>query len=362
MDAASSQELMQAYLEQTGPVLCLDIGCGTQDVVLAMPGETVENWPKFVLPSPARQIGRRLRELGEAGKSVWLTGTDMGGGFSGAMRELLAKGLRVAATKKAACAIAYDPVRVANLGVEAADTCPKGFVPVTLGDYDARAWEAILAGLGLPAPNEVLVCAQDHGEADMAKESRHARVRHFSAKLADNPDPAAWVEDNPPRNFARLAAIHEATGGMVADSGPAVLAGCLLDDAMNKRSFREGVTFVNVGNGHVFSALLYRGLVRGIYEHHVKGLSRERLLAHLDEFRKGFLSADVVMRDGGHGTIYGPECPEAGDYAPTFVCGPNRGLVAGCGIPLAPFGAMMHAGCFGLLFARARAHLAQGSL
>ena len=54
---------VRTFLQKTGPVLCVDIGSGTQDVLLARPGLEVHNWPRFVLPSPARLAAQRIREL-----------------------------------------------------------------------------------------------------------------------------------------------------------------------------------------------------------------------------------------------------------------------------------------------------------
>ena len=51
-------------LAAAGPILSLDIGSGTQDVLLALPGERAENWPRFVLPSPALGIADRIRRHG----------------------------------------------------------------------------------------------------------------------------------------------------------------------------------------------------------------------------------------------------------------------------------------------------------
>ena len=56
-------EIVQKFLRGTGPVLCVDIGSGTQDALLARPGLECENWPRFVLPAPARLVAQRIREL-----------------------------------------------------------------------------------------------------------------------------------------------------------------------------------------------------------------------------------------------------------------------------------------------------------
>ena len=44
-------ETVQKFLRNAGPVLCVDIGSGTQDALLARPGLEGENWPRFVLPA-----------------------------------------------------------------------------------------------------------------------------------------------------------------------------------------------------------------------------------------------------------------------------------------------------------------------
>ena len=74
-------ETIHHFLRETGPVLCLDIGSGTQDALLARPGLEYENWPRFVLPSPARLVAQRIRELTLLRRGLWLHGGNMGGGM-----------------------------------------------------------------------------------------------------------------------------------------------------------------------------------------------------------------------------------------------------------------------------------------
>ncbi len=350
MEQAEAEALFQACLERTGPVLCLDIGTGTQDVLLALPGSCVENWPKFVLPSPAVLVERALARLASEGRDVWLCGQNMGGGFAGAALALIRKGHNLCATSSAATALHNDPDRVRAMGIEIVETCPAGFVPLALGDFDLANWQTLLAAHHLPMPNLVLAAVQDHGFHGKGSGNRRVRMARYASLLAQNPDPVSWLFDVPPLEMTRMRAVHLASGGPVADTATAVLLGALLDPVFVRRSFREGVTFVNVGNGHVFAALVYKGLVRGIYEHHTSMRTREELLADLGEFRRGFLPCDVVQQSGGHGTAYGPVFEEA-SYEPTFICGPGRAMLAGCGQFIAPFGSMMLAGSLGLLLA-----------
>ena len=62
--------------------------------------------------------------------------------------------------------------------------------------------------------------------------------------------------------------LHDKTGGPVADTGASALLGALCDKEVMDRSYRQGITVINVGNGHTVAALVYKGQVRGIYEHH----------------------------------------------------------------------------------------------
>ena len=50
LSPASAGDAVARLLAAAGPILSLDIGSGTQDVLLALPGERAENWPP-VAPS-----------------------------------------------------------------------------------------------------------------------------------------------------------------------------------------------------------------------------------------------------------------------------------------------------------------------
>ncbi len=77
-------------------LLAMDIGGGTQDLLLWDPQETVENSVKLVLPSPTQIVARRIRKLTAAGKAIFLTGRLMGGGaVSQAVRQHVQQGLKV---------------------------------------------------------------------------------------------------------------------------------------------------------------------------------------------------------------------------------------------------------------------------
>ena len=312
-------ETIHHFLRETGPVLCLDIGSGTQDALLARPGLEYENWPRFVLPSPARMVAQRIRELTLLRRGLWLHGGNMGGGFGQALKEHLAAGLSATATPDAAKAIHDNADVVRNMGVELCEECPKNSVPVFLTDYAPEFWAGLLRLSSLPQPHLVLAGAQDHGYH--AYGNRQGRMQSWRALLTTSADPASWIYPAPPSSLTRLLTLHEKTGGPVADTGACALLGALCEPEVLARSFREGITIINAGNSHTVAALVYQGKVRGIYEHHTGMRDLEQLLEDLKQFRLSWLPSEEVQASGGHGTAFGPFCEEAGGYAPTFILG-----------------------------------------
>jgi len=160
---AKSKNVYPLFLQKTGPVLCVDIGSGTQDVLLARPGLEVHNWPRFVLPSPARMAAQRIRELTLLKQAVWLYGENIGGGFGLAVRDHIKAGFTVCSTASAASALHDNPAVVQSMGVQIAEQCPPGAVPVPLSDYSPEFFAGLLRQAGLPLPHLVLAGCQDHG-------------------------------------------------------------------------------------------------------------------------------------------------------------------------------------------------------
>lgn len=346
-------ECVRHFLKKTGPVLCLDIGSGTQDALLARPGLEPHNWPRFVLPSPARLAAQRLRELTLLKRPVWLYGGNIGGGVTQAVREHLAAGLAVASTEAASRGLHDVPAMVESMGVRLCEACPDGFVPLFLTDYSPEFWSSLLRHACLPQPHRVLAAAQDHGVHPEG--NRQGRMRAWEALLAAGADPSRWIYDGDvPAPLTRLQALREKTGGPVCDTGTSALLGALSVQEVRDRACRDGITIVNAGNSHTVAALVFRGGIRGIYEHHTGMRTPEETLRDLDQFRKSWLPGEEVRASGGHGTAFAPYCEEAGGYETTYIMGPRRDPLRGHGRFLDPFGDMMLAGCFGLLWGLAQ--------
>ncbi|MDP9364531.1 MAG: DUF1786 family protein, partial [Chloroflexota bacterium] len=98
-------------------VLAIDVGAGTQDVLVWEPDREPENCPKLVMPSQTQVVGQKIRAATAAGRAVHLTGVLMGGGASSdAVKAHLDAGLPLSATPSAARTLHNDLARVETMG------------------------------------------------------------------------------------------------------------------------------------------------------------------------------------------------------------------------------------------------------
>ncbi|EPR37399.1 protein of unknown function DUF1786 putative pyruvate format-lyase activating enzyme [Desulfovibrio sp. X2] len=335
----------------TARTLVLDIGSGTQDVLYVEPSLVQNNWPKFVLPAPARAVAARISAMTAAGRAVYLCGTNMGGGFYRALKAHLAAGLPAAAHPEAAYSLGDDLSLVEKMGVTLSETMPEGHVPVQLADYDAGFWRAFLAAAGLAQPDMVVACAQDHG-FHPGKSNREGRFRLWQRFLTEAEGrPEALIYHRLPSELTRLSAVQRAIGGgPVADSGPAAVLGVLAVPEIEARAHAEGGCIVNIGNSHTIAFLVHGGRMWGVYEQHTGIKDGPALWEDLTRFRTGELTFAEVFDAKGHGCMTLDLPKEANGFASTWVIGPQRDLLAGFPVEFPhPGGDMMLAGCFGLL-------------
>ena len=329
--------------------LILDIGSGTQDVLLYQEGLELENCPKFILPSPARNVAARIRELTKAGRDIYLFGQNMGGGFWRAVKAHQDAGFKVFAHPEAALALGDDLDQVRGHGIEITSIPPLSASQVLLTDFDSGFWRGLLQHAGLPQPDLVLACVQDHG-FHPGKSNRISRFAYWERFMnEDDGNILRLVYADPPEEMTRLACLRRSIGvGLVADTGSAALLGALFDPSVEHTAAMDGVMVVNVGNSHTIAFLVLERRVFGVYEHHTGHLDEARLLDHLARFRRGELGNSEVFDDGGHGCVTAPDLPDG--FRRAVVLGPRRAILADAKMEfLAPGGDMMLAGCFGLL-------------
>src|SRR2546427_11985984 len=99
-------------------ILCIDVGTGTQDMLLFDSSQEIENNIQLVMPSPTQIVARRVRAATAAGHTLLLTGVTMGGGPGAwAVEEHIKAGLPVYATPDAGRPLDDHPDRVIRMGV-----------------------------------------------------------------------------------------------------------------------------------------------------------------------------------------------------------------------------------------------------
>lgn len=352
-------------------ILAIDVGTGTQDILLFDAGGPVENSPKLVVPSPTTIAAARIRRATAAGRALVIDGTIAGGGPCWwAIEDHLRAGLPAHATPSAALTFDDDLDRVRASGVHvltgdasAADAAARlDAVRVTFGDIDLAAIGAALGAFDLDARYDgIAVGVFDHGAAPPGVSDRRFRFDYLARTLAADPDArafAATAETLPAELTRARAALATAPGGVPAvfmDNGPAAALGALHDPVV-ARTRRRCV--LNVGNMHVLCFLLDGTRVVGLFEHHTGELPPERLADFVEALLAGTLETDAVFDSMGHGALYTGLYTRRGRFAPEVlaVTGPRReraiAVLAERGLrphAAAPHGDMMISGCFGLL-------------
>lgn len=329
-------------------LLAMDIGAGTQDIIVNEPGRPPENCPQLVLPSPSVIIAGRIARQTAAGRAVHLDGRLMGGGpLTAAARAHLGAGLPLSASPDAARTLHDDPAVVSGWGVRITAEAPAGSAVIRLADVDRQALATALAQFDIELPSLAAVAVQDHGESP-GKSNRRFRFEHWEAFLGSGGQIRDLVYDRDiPPYLTRMRSVRECwPGALVMDTGAASLWGALGDPVVAGH-LGEGITLVNLGNAHALAFLLDDCRVWGIFEHHTGLLDRHRLASYIARLRDGTLTNNEVFGDGGHGCAVEPA---RGRFAFVAVTGPNRALARGLGWhEAAPYGNMMLAGAFGLL-------------
>src|SRR5260370_8466604 len=157
-------------------VLAVDVGTGTQDILLFESDRTIENCFQLVMPSPTVVVAERIRAATAAGRPVLLTGHTMGGGpCAWAAREHAQAGYPCYASPDAARTLDDDLAAVEALGLVVLDDAAaarlldvgdNALVHVVMRDFDARAIRTALAAFGVdPAADVVPGPPFDRGPA-----------------------------------------------------------------------------------------------------------------------------------------------------------------------------------------------------
>ena len=352
-------------------ILAIDIGTGTQDILLFDTETQVENCLQLVMPSPTALVARQIRDATARGEDVLLTGTIMGGGPSSwAADEHLRAGHRVFATPSAAKSFNDDLAEVEKSGIKIVsnDEAAKlrGARRVEMRDVDLDALRRAFAAFGIDLRYDALAIAVfDHGNAPPGYSDRLFRFEFLAERLRQFNSPAAFafMRDQIPPRLTRMQAVAESVGAtlrgrleadtplMVMDTAPAAVLGALEDDRV--RAHRDAL-IANVGNFHTLAFRFSDGVITGVFEHHTGELKPTQLEHFIEQLADGTLTHDAVFNSKGHGALLFDHRAQPLDFL--AVVGPRRGLLLHSRYRpyfATPYGDMMLAGCYGLVRAYA---------
>ncbi len=332
-------------------LLAIDVGAGTQDILLYREDIPLEGSTKMVLPSQTIIVGGRIEQARAEGKDIFLRGPTMGGGAStAAIRWHLAAGLKVYATPSAAATINDNLERVKALGVVIQEDAPATAEIIGTGDIDIPALKNAFSLFDIDLPQDVAIAVQDHGYSP-EKSNRLVRFEHMAEAIRSGGKLEAFAYREPPEAMTRMLAVKGYLDEMgfspvLMDTGPAAIFGAALDPRCQGPAL-----IVNFGNGHTVAALLCDGRITALFEHHTSQLAPDKLRRFLDGLCRGTLKNSQVFDDGGHGAYI--ECvPEM--VKSTLVTGPRRDQFLSSGVldgavEASPGGDMMITGCLGLI-------------
>jgi len=349
-------------------ILCVDVGTGTQDILLFDSQLDLENGFKLVVPSPTMLVHRQLKDATCHQQAVLLSGVTMGGGPSHWAAEAHAQaGFPIYATPDAARSFNDDLEAVAAMGItvvseDEAIRLPDSVLRLELRDFDFMAIADTFAKFSVKLDDlaAVAVAVFDHGNAPPGYSDRQFRFDYLDLRLQATKRLSAFAfcAQDVPGIMTRLQAVVASSTGIgaplvVMDTAPAAVLGALYDPNVAAQPRK---LVANVGNFHTLAFRLGPAGVEAVFEHHTGLLDLHKLETLLLALAAGTLQHSDVFNDHGHGALVYDPTPldlRSQEYG-VIVTGPRRGLMRASSLRpyfAVPFGDMMIAGCFGMLAA-----------
>ncbi len=345
-------------------ILSVDIGTGTQDILLFDSTRDPENYLKLVMPSPTLLAARQIERATQARQPLLLTGVTMGGGPSTWATEAHHRAaLPIWATVDAARSFNDDldavqkDLGITIIGEEEATQLAASIhlTHVTFRDFDFSTLRQAFGAFGVALqPDAVAIAVFDHGNAPPAVSDRQFRLDYLAARLLDSQrlSTFAFHAGDVPSIMTRLQAVVASATDVdvpvvVMDTAPAAILGAQEDTTVRAM---DDALIVNVGNFHCLAFQYRNGHVARLFEHHTGLLDQAGLEKWLIALADGSISHQLVFAEHGHGALLIDREPVP--LTRVAVTGPRRALLKSSSLPIyfaVPHGDQMLAGCFGLL-------------
>ena len=159
-------------------ILAIDVGTGTQDIMIYDTEKELENSIKLVLPSPHLYISQQIRETEN---DIYFTGEIMGGGkIKKSILEHMEKGYKVVMEPLCARTIRDDIEQVKAIGIEIADESQdySDFTKIEMADINITKLSEFLLGYDLEFDLDKIAIAGRQG-LQIRKDQRKGIRTHF---------------------------------------------------------------------------------------------------------------------------------------------------------------------------------------
>ena len=335
-------------------ILAIDVGTGTQDIMIYDTEKELENSIKLVLPSPHLYISQQIRETEN---DIYFTGEIMGGGkIKKSILEHMEKGYKVVMEPLCARTIRDDIEQVKAIGIEIADESHdySDFTKIEMADINITKLSEFLLGYDLEFDfDKIAIAVQDHGYNENMGD-RDFRFEKIREKVSEPISPLefGFIEDIP-EYFTRMQAVRRQLKSegieepaLVMDTKFASIAGMCYDEVAEKLN---SFIVIDIGNGHTTAASIEHGKIQGVFEHHTSSLTGESLERYIRRLASGEITHEEVHEDFGHGAhVLNP----IKKIEKVIVSGPKRELIEKTNLDwhhAAPGGDVMMTGTVGLI-------------
>lgn len=335
-------------------ILAIDVGTGTQDIMIYDTEKELENSIKLVLPSPHLFISQQIRDIEN---DIYFEGEIMGGGkIKKSIIEHIEKGYEVVMEPTCAKTIRDNLEQVKSFGIKIADESKKyrNYTKIKMGDINMTKLSKLLLDYDLEFDfDKIAIAVQDHGYSENMGD-RDFRFEKIREKISKPMSPLEFgFTDDLPEYYTRMNAVrrivkHEGIDEipLIMDTKFASIAGMCFDEVAEKL---ESYIVIDIGNGHTTAASIDEGKIQGVFEHHTSSLTGESLERYIKRLADGIITNEEVYNDHGHGAhVLNP----ISEIEKVIVSGPKRELIEKTNLDwhhAAPGGDVMMTGTVGLI-------------
>lgn len=349
-------------------ILAIDIGKGTEDVLLYDESKNIENSIQLILPSTAKILAEKIKTMGK--KCIFIIGDTMAGEpWNAEIYKKVAKYPNtVFMTPQAARSLRYNLEAVEKRGIVIVESeeqiNSKNFETIELSDVDWNRIKLIISNsnISLNKIDTLLLCCQDHGEPlDPKQSTRDFRMKVIYQGLKENGllEELLYEYNNVPSHLPRFRSLIKRASKefpqvakkniLIMDSSPAVTLGALDEISDSKK------IIINIGNGHTLASFFTGRTIDCIYEIHTGAVNSKSLMEDLILLGQNKLTHEQALAKGAHGVFVRNKLilnENIRSIYDIYCIGPNRDKIKDLNpIYIHPGGSMMMAGPIGLIIA-----------